>query len=79
MSDMVAGDRLKSLVDRIERLETEKADLANDIKEIYMEAKSDGFDVKILRKVIKERRKNKVERETEAEMLGLYLNAIGCA
>lgn len=79
MTEVVAQDRLKSLVERIERLETEKADLANDIKEIYIEAKSDGFDVKILRKVIKERRKNKVERETEAEMLGLYLNAIGCA
>lgn len=70
-----AKDQLKSLVERIERLETEKAELANDIKEVYAEAKGHGFCTKTLRKVVKIRKMDAAERSTEEEMLELYLSA----
>ena len=72
-----AKDQLKSVVERIERLEEEKAALAADIKEVYAEAKGNGFDVKILRKVIRIRKQDAAERSTEEEMLDLYLSAVG--
>jgi uncharacterized protein (UPF0335 family) len=72
-----AKDQLKSVVERIERLEEEKAALAADIKEVYAEAKGNGFDVKILRKVIRIRKMDAAERSTEEEMLDLYLSAVG--
>ena len=72
-----AQDQLKSLVERIERLEEEKAALASDIKEVYAEAKGHGFDVKILRKVIRIRKMDAHERSTEEEMLDLYRSAVG--
>lgn len=72
-----AKDQLKSVVERIERLEEEKAALSADIKEVYAEAKGNGFDVKILRKVIRIRKMDAAERSTEEEMLDLYLSAIG--
>jgi uncharacterized protein (UPF0335 family) len=72
-----AKDQLKSVVERIERLEEEKAALSADIKEVYAEAKGNGFDVKILRKVIRVRKQDAAERSTEEEMLDLYLSAVG--
>lgn len=72
-----AKDQLKSLVERIERLEEEKAALAADIKEVYAEAKGHGFDTKILRKVVRVRKQDAAERSTEEEMLDLYLSAVG--
>lgn len=72
-----AKDQLKSVVERIERLEEEKAALSADIKEVYAEAKGNGFDVKILRKVVRIRKMDAAERSTEEEMLDLYLSAIG--
>ncbi len=72
-----AKDQLKSVVERIERLEEEKAALAADIKEVYAEAKGNGFDTKILRKVIRIRKMDAAERSTEEEMLDLYLSAVG--
>ena len=72
-----AKDQLKTIVERIERLEEEKAALSADIKEVYAEAKGNGFDVKILRKVIRIRKQDATERSTEEEMLDLYLSAIG--
>lgn len=72
-----AKDQLKSVVERIERLEEEKAALAADIKEVYAEAKGNGFDTKILRKVIRIRKQDAAERSTEEEMLDLYLSAVG--
>ena len=72
-----AKDQLKSLVERIERLEEEKAALSADIKEVYAEAKGHGFDVKILRKVVRIRKMDAAERSTEEEMLDLYLSAVG--
>jgi uncharacterized protein (UPF0335 family) len=71
-----AQGQLKSIVERIERLEEEKKAIAGDIKEVYAEAKGNGFDVKILRKVISLRKKDANEREEEEAMLDLYLNAL---
>lgn len=78
---MVAGSnsngQLRSIVERIERLEVEKASIAGDIKEVYAEAKAHGFDTKILRKVIALRKKEAAEREEEASILEVYMNALG--
>jgi uncharacterized protein (UPF0335 family) len=73
----IAKDQLKSLVDRIERLEEEKKGLATDIKEIYLEAKSNGFDTKVLRKVISMRKLDRHQREEQQAMLDVYMNALG--
>lgn len=72
-----AQGQLKSLVERIERLEEEKKTIAGDIKEVYAEAKANGFDTKILRKVISLRKKEATEREEEEAMVDLYLQALG--
>ena len=72
-----AEGQLKSLVERIERLEEEKRALSGDIKEVYAEAKANGFDAKILRKVIALRKKDAVEREEEEALVALYLGALG--
>ncbi len=73
----ISQGMIRSLVERIERLEEEKAATATDIKEVYAEAKGHGFDTKILRKVIALRRKDKAERDEEAAILDLYLSALG--
>jgi uncharacterized protein (UPF0335 family) len=73
----VDAGRLKSLIQRIEKLEEEKANIANDIKEVYSEAKSAGYDVKILRQVIRIRKMDKADRDEMDELLELYLNALG--
>jgi uncharacterized protein (UPF0335 family) len=73
----VAVGQLRSFIERIERLEEEKKGLADDIKDIYAEAKGTGFDTKILRKVVSLRKKSREERAEEAELLELYLNALG--
>ena len=70
-------NRLSTLVARIERLEEEKSTLMEDINEIYAEAKSEGYDVKILRKVISLRRKDPTKRRMEEEILETYLAALG--
>ena len=72
-----AQGQLRSIVERIERLEAEKKTIAGDIKEVYAEAKANGFDTKILRKVISLRKKEAAEREEEQSMLDLYLAALG--
>ena len=73
----VAGARLKSFMDRVERLEEEKKGLADDIKDIYAEAKSVGFDVKTIRKLVKLRKMETEKRREEEELLELYKAAIG--
>jgi uncharacterized protein (UPF0335 family) len=73
----VAGEHLRAFIERIERLEAEKADLANDIKEVYAEAKGTGFDVKIIRKLISMRKQDSEKRQEEEELLSLYKQAIG--
>ena len=77
MSDAVAPDLLKAFVERIERLEEEKASIAGDVKEVYAEAKAQGFDAKILRKVVALRKRDAAERREEEEILDLYLQALG--
>ena len=69
----IDGGRLKSLVERIERLEGEKAALADDIKEIYSEVKSAGYDAKIVRQVIRLRKMDKADRVEQQELLDLYM------
>lgn len=73
----VAADRLKSYVDRIERLEEEKKVIAEDIKDVYTEVKAAGFDVKIVRKAIALRKMEDHKRREEEELLDLYLDALG--
>ena len=72
-----AQGRLKSFVERIERLEEDKAAVANDLKEVYAESKGEGFDTKILRKVVRLRKQDKVKRQEEEALIDLYLSAIG--
>lgn len=76
-STAVAADQLKALVERVERLEEEKRDVADLIKEVYAEAKANGFDAKTIRKVVALRRKDAEERQEEEAMLDLYLTALG--
>ncbi|MSP30357.1 MAG: DUF2312 domain-containing protein [Acetobacteraceae bacterium] len=73
----IASDRLRSLVDRIERLEEERKALGNDIKDIYSEAKSAGFDVKVLRQLIRMRKQEAAEIEEQETLLDLYRRALG--
>ncbi len=79
MSDAagVAADQLKSFVERIERLEEEKKTLSDDIKDVYAEAKGNGFDVSVLREVIRLRKSDKSEREEREAVLELYMQALG--
>ena len=75
----IAGDQLRAFVERIEKLEEEKKVIADDIKDVYAEAKGTGFDVKILRKIIALRKKQPHEREEEDAILDLYMHALGMA
>ena len=73
----IAADRLRSLIERIERLEEERKALGSDIKDIYAEAKSAGFDVKVLRKLISLRKVDAKEREELDGLLEVYMQALG--
>ncbi len=73
----VAADRLRSFIERVERLEEEKAAIMNDVKEIYAEAKGEGYDVKTLRQVVRIRKMDRAERQEQEAMLDLYLAALG--
>jgi uncharacterized protein (UPF0335 family) len=73
----VAAERLQSFIDRIERLEEEKAALAQDIREVYSEAKSDGFDTKIMRQIIRLRKMDQADREEQETLLDVYKQALG--
>lgn len=75
----VSGARLKSFIERVERLEEEKKALAEDVRDIYSEAKATGFDPKIMRKIISLRKTNLEKRREEQELLELYMSAIGMA
>ncbi len=76
-SSGVAGDHLKSFIERVERLNEEKAALASDIKEVYAEAKGTGFDTKIMRKLIAMRKRDKDDLDEEEALLDTYMRAIG--
>ena len=73
----IARDQLRQFVERIERMEEEKKTIADDIRDIYAEAKSMGFDTKILRKVIALRKKDEQERTEEEMILDTYMHALG--
>lgn len=72
-----AQGRLKTIIERIERLEEDKAAVTHDLAEVFLEAKGEGFDVKILRKVIRLRKTDKARRQEEEALVDLYLSAIG--
>ena len=73
----IAVDRLRSFIERVERLEEEKAAILNDVKEIYAEAKGEGYDVKILRQVVRIRKMDRSDRQEQEAILDLYLSALG--
>ncbi|RKQ70148.1 DUF2312 domain-containing protein [Oceanibaculum indicum] len=75
----IAGERLRSFIERIERLEEEKAALAADIREIFAEAKGTGFDTRIMRQVLKLRKLDREDRQEQETLLDLYLQALGMA
>ena len=73
----IAGDRLRSYIERIECLEAEKTALTADIREIFSEAKGNGFDIKIMRQIVRLRRMDRQDRLEQEELLAIYQHAIG--
>ena len=73
----IARERLQSFVERIERLEEEKDALTADIREVYSEAKSVGFDIKIMRQIVRLRRLDSSDRQRQEELLDVYKTALG--
>ena len=72
-----AKDQLRTIIERVERLEEEKKAIADDIRDVYTEAKGNGFDVKALRTVVRLRKQDKQEREEQEAILDTYLQALG--
>jgi uncharacterized protein (UPF0335 family) len=72
----ITNNQLQSVIERIERMEVEKAAVAEDIKQIYLEAKGNGFDTKIIRKIVALRKRTVEEREAERAMIELYLGQL---
>ena len=77
MSESVAADRLRSFVERVERLEEEINAMNSDKREVYAEAKGEGFDVKTLKKVVARRRMDRADKQESDQLLELYESAIG--
>ena len=75
----VAADQLRSFIERIERLDEEKSVLANDIKEVFAEAKMNGFDTPAMRQILKLRKMDNSDREEREAILDLYMRALGMA
>jgi len=73
----INSGHLKAFIERIERLEEEKRALAEDIKEVFAEAKGTGYDVKIMRKIVSLRRQDHHKRKEEEELLDVYMSALG--
>jgi uncharacterized protein (UPF0335 family) len=73
----IAGDRLKSFIERIERLEEERRTLGADLKEVYAEAKGNGFDTKIMRQIVRLRRMDKDDLDEQETLLDVYRRALG--
>lgn len=73
----VSGERLRQYIERVERLEEEKAGIGDDIKDVYAEAKSAGFDSKIMRMIVKLRKMSMEKRREEEELVEIYKSAIG--
>ena len=72
-----SGEQLKSIIERIENLEIEKKDRANDIRDVYSEAKSNGYDVKALRTIIKMRKQDADERAEQEAIVDIYMRSLG--
>lgn len=80
MSDHgIARDQLRAFIERIERLEEEKKAIADDVKEVYAEAKGSGFDTKAMRQIIRIRKQDRNERAEQEAILDLYMHALGMA
>ena len=79
VEDSVSQDQLRAFIERIERMEEEKSAIAADIKEIYAEAKGNGFDTKILRQIVRIRKQDHNERMEQEAILELYMQALGMA
>ena len=79
MSDTagIAGDRLRSFIERVERLEEDRTNLNADIREVYSEAKSAGFDAKTMRQIVRLRKLEPNERQEQEHLLEVYRNAVG--
>ena len=75
--ESVDAKHLRAFVERIEKLEEEKKAIADDIKDVYAEAKGTGYDIKIIRKIVSLRKQDKDKRKEEEEILDLYLAALG--
>lgn len=75
--ETIAAGQLRALIERIERLEEEKKTIADDVKDVYAEAKGNGFDTKAIRTIIKQRRQDQAEREEAETILDLYKSALG--
>lgn len=73
----VAADQLKSIIERIERLEEEKETISADIRDVYAEAKANGYDVKALRQIVRIRKQDRTEREEMEAVVELYMQALG--
>lgn len=73
----VAAERLRSFIERVERLEEEKKALGSDIKDVYAEAKGEGYETKVLRQVVRLRKMDKADRQEQEALLELYLSALG--
>lgn len=73
----VAADRLRAFIERVERLEEEKAVIMEDTKEVYAEAKGEGYDTKVLRQVVRIRKMDRADRQEQEALLDLYLSALG--
>ena len=73
----ITGDQLKSYIERIEKLEEEKANLTADIREVYSEAKANGFDTKVMRQLVAMRKMDQQDRSEQEELLQVYKTAIG--
>lgn len=78
-SGNVAADQLRSYIERVEKLEEEKADIASAIRDVFAEAKSNGYDVKAIREILKLRRLEPHDREEQEYMLDVYKRALGMA
>lgn len=76
-SAKITKEQLRSYIERIERLEEEKAAMATDIREVYAEAKANGYDTKVMRKVISLRKIDAAERDEQDQLLALYQQALG--
>jgi len=76
-TEQVAGEQIRAFVERIERLEEEKKTIGDDIKDVYSEAKGNGYDTKVLRRVVALRKQDQNERQEQEAILDLYLQAMG--